>query len=114
MSEHVNEPSIKFTRPESYVVSVRLNDKESKALTAEARLAGEKLSTFIKAAAIEAVARRRAEREQKTVSLGNSDHPMKVGMVLGLATEISHHQGSTLAYDKPIISYTWSPGAAVA
>jgi hypothetical protein len=53
---------MKFKRPDSVVVSLRLNADESRKLTGEARRAGEKLSTFIKAAALETVARRHETR----------------------------------------------------
>ena len=60
-----NEPlDIRFRRPESYVVSVRLNAEESAVLTEAADEADEKLSTFIKAAAIAMVEQRRRERSQ--------------------------------------------------
>jgi len=43
---------MELERPESYVLSVRLNADESRALTAAARWHGEKLSTYIKRRAL--------------------------------------------------------------
>lgn len=63
---------MEFTRPESYVVSLRLNAEESRNLTDEARRAGMKLSTFIKAVALEAVAQKRAMRQTKILLLGGN------------------------------------------
>ena len=51
--------SLQFKRPESYIVSVRLNREESRVFTDEARRVGGKLSTTIKALALEASANRR-------------------------------------------------------
>ena len=63
---------IRFKRPDSYVVSVRLNRDESETLTEEARRAGEKLSSFIKAAALETCQRRELERASARFEIGGS------------------------------------------
>ena len=72
---------VEFTRPESYVVSLRLNAEESRTLTDEARRAGEKLSTFIKAVALEAIAQRRIARDGK-ILLAGGDGPITVHAVI--------------------------------
>lgn len=64
--------NMKFKRPDSVVVSLRLNADENRKLTGEARRAGEKLSTFIKAAALETVARRHETRRFE-VSVGGGE-----------------------------------------
>ena len=48
---------VQFRAPESYVLSVRLNRAESSELTEAARRAGQKLSTYLKAAALESARR---------------------------------------------------------
>ena len=62
------EVDVALVRPESYVLTIRLNASESKELTAEARIAGQKLGTFIKSAALETIARHRAARAAEASS----------------------------------------------
>ncbi len=72
--EGTEQLDMSFRRPDSYVVSVRLNAEESRELTAAARRAGERLSTFIKAAALDSVRRHNAAHHVQ-VSLGDDPWP---------------------------------------
>ncbi len=102
----MSDNEMTFTRPDSYVVSVRLNVEESKALTAEAKRSGEKLSSFIKAAALETVERRRAVREQK-LSVGTGEQRTTVLMTIGLAAGGAGAQGGPTA-DGVHVSSSWT------
>lgn len=52
LGRDVTELAIGFKRPESYVVSMRLNREESRLITRAAEFHGLKLSTWIKRAAL--------------------------------------------------------------
>lgn len=86
------EMEVAFVRPESYVVSIRLNADESKQLTEEARVAGQKLGTFIKSAALETIARRRVTRAA-AVLLGSGGSNISIKAVVG--TQFGHSQETT-------------------
>ena len=83
---------MELRRPKSYVTSIRVSPDESRALTRAARRARMKLSTFIKAAALDA-AESQLARAEPTFQLGGSTNTVKVYLTRG--DSATHAQGAS-------------------
>jgi len=79
------ELDVRFRRPDSQVVSVRLNVDESRELTEAARMASQRLSTFMKEAALEVARRHTALRTE--VHVGGSTEAGRVVVVSSGASQ---------------------------